>query len=409
VQINSKLTNLTLQLNSVFFTDANTGYAIGKYESQEDGRTKGILLKTFDGGANWDTLWIDKTTENNSSLTSVFFTDANTGFFVGYSEFFNGGIILKTNDGGFTLDTLSFEFVNFELVYFINANIGFAASTGDILKTIDGGNTWTIIDNESRSSLVSFADENTWYAVYGGTFKKTCNGGATWTTLSCGTGNNLNSAYFIDANTGYAVGDKETIIKTTDGGSNWKALWSATFGGEICFNLSSVFFTDSNTGYVTGWYKYGWCERGCYGGEIILKTIDGGVTWENTLSNGPYSLLNSIFFTDANTGYAVGNNGTILKTTNGGGFPTAVKNVSLESSFTVYPNPATNKISIENHNNLQGETTICIFNMNGALLQQEKFQSQTLIEMDVSAMAKGIYLLKIQTKAGFETKKLVVQ
>lgn len=89
--------------------------------------------------------------------------------------------------------------------------------------------------------------------------------------------------------------------------------------------------------------------------------------------------------------------------------PTAIENVSLVSTFTVYPNPATNKISVKNHNNLQGETTICIYNMNGALLKQEKFQSQNLIEMDVSAMEKGIYLVRIQTKAGVETKKLVVQ
>jgi hypothetical protein len=32
-----------------------------------------------------------------------------------------------------------------------------------------------------------------------------------------------------------------------------------------------------------------------------------------------------------------------------------------------------------------------------------------MIEMDVSTLAKGIYLLKIQTNKGIETKKLVVQ
>jgi len=47
--------------------------------------------------------------------------------------------------------------------------------------------------------------------------------------------------------------------------------------------------------------------------------------------------------------------------------------------------------------------------MNGALLQQEKFQSQNLIELEVSALAKGFYLVKIQTNKGIETKKLVVQ
>ncbi|MDP2194219.1 MAG: T9SS type A sorting domain-containing protein, partial [Alphaproteobacteria bacterium] len=119
--------------------------------------------------------------------------------------------------------------------------------------------------------------------------------------------------------------------------------------------------------------------------------------------------LNSVFFTDANTGYIVGENGTILKTTNGGGSVSAARTQTIESTITIYPNPATNKISIATNNNLQGETTICIFNMNGALLQQKIFQSQNLIELDVSTLPKGFYLVKIQSNKGIETKKLVVQ
>ena len=47
--------------------------------------------------------------------------------------------------------------------------------------------------------------------------------------------------------------------------------------------------------------------------------------------------------------------------------------------------------------------------MNGALLQQDKFQSQNLIELDVSNLAKGIYMIEIQTNKEIETKKLVIQ
>ena len=86
-----------------------------------------------------------------------------------------------------------------------------------------------------------------------------------------------------------------------------------------------------------------------------------------------------------------------------------MESISSDNTCAIYPNPATNKISIATNNNLQGEITICIFNMNGALLQQDKFQNQNLIELDVSTLAKGFYLVKIQTKKGIETKKLVVQ
>ncbi len=94
---------------------------------------------------------------------------------------------------------------------------------------------------------------------------------------------------------------------------------------------------------------------------------------------------------------------------NAGCLDVGLESISSDNIYNFYPNPATNKISIETKSKLQGIITIRIFNMNGALLQQEKFQSQNRIEMDVSSMAKGIYLVKIQTEKEIESKKLVVQ
>jgi photosystem II stability/assembly factor-like uncharacterized protein len=41
-------------------------------------------------------------------------------------------------------------------------------------------------------------------------------------------GNMLNSVYFVDQATGYAVGNAGTIIKTTDGGISWIRQTSGT-------------------------------------------------------------------------------------------------------------------------------------------------------------------------------------
>ena len=57
-------------LYSIYFTDANTGYVVG---------SEGIILKTTNGGTNWDTL----SSGTSWDLTSVYFTDANTGYVVG--------------------------------------------------------------------------------------------------------------------------------------------------------------------------------------------------------------------------------------------------------------------------------------------------------------------------------------
>ena len=66
---------------------------------------------------------------------------------------------------------------------------------------------------------VCFIDENTGFIVGEfGTILKTTNGGTTWTSISSGTGNTLYSVKFPDATTGYIAGDNGTIMKTADGG-----------------------------------------------------------------------------------------------------------------------------------------------------------------------------------------------
>ncbi|MFZ4564454.1 MAG: WD40/YVTN/BNR-like repeat-containing protein, partial [Bacteroidales bacterium] len=69
-----------------------------------------------------------------------------------------------------------------------------------------------------------------------------------WTWLNpLPQGNTLQSVFFSNAGTGYAVGECGTILKTIDGGTSW----SARTGGTNA-ELNSVFFTDVNTGYVVG-------------------------------------------------------------------------------------------------------------------------------------------------------------
>jgi len=69
--------------------------------------------------------------------------------------------------------------------------------------------------------------------------------------------------------------------------------------------LYCVSFVSSSTGWACG-------QNG-----TILKTTNGGVNWFPQLS-GLTGFLYTIFFIDANTGWAAGQNGALRKTTNGG-------------------------------------------------------------------------------------------
>ncbi len=170
--------------------------------------------------------------------------------------------------------------------------------------------TWTwqnpLPDGSSLSS-VQFVDANTGWAVGdGGTIVKTTDGGASWNSQNSGATTRLSCVQFVDANTGWAVGDGGTIVKTTDGG----ATWSAQNSGTTNQWLSSVCFVDSNRGWAVG-FDYG------SGLGSILKTTDGGVTWVPQVS-GTTDWLYCVRFVSATTGWAVGDGGTILKTVNGG-------------------------------------------------------------------------------------------
>src|SRR5262249_27485029 len=83
----------------------------------------------------------------------------------------------------------------------------------------------TMSTQRMRSRLgASFADVNTGTAVgfqistQMATILRTVDGGATWTPQFSGTSAFLNSVSFVDANTGWLVGDKGTILHTTTGG-----------------------------------------------------------------------------------------------------------------------------------------------------------------------------------------------
>jgi hypothetical protein len=89
----------------------------------------------------------------------------------------------------------------------------------------------------------------------------------------------------------------------------------------------------------------------------------------------------------------------------------AVKNQSLNSNdLKVYPNPATQTITIE-LSNLQPSTlatTITIENMLGQLLYQSK-HNQNISSINISNFQQGVYLLKVFTEKGLMVKSFVVE
>jgi photosystem II stability/assembly factor-like uncharacterized protein len=86
-------------LNDVHFINENIGYAVGN---------NGTIIKTIDGGENWCTQQSEITTQ----LNSIFFIDNSNGWVVGGNKWFqetDSSVILNTTDGGLTWISQSFN------------------------------------------------------------------------------------------------------------------------------------------------------------------------------------------------------------------------------------------------------------------------------------------------------------
>jgi photosystem II stability/assembly factor-like uncharacterized protein len=325
-------------LTDGYFINAQTGWVVGW--AGLSSRSGAEIYKTIDGGENW----LQQQSNTYTDLLSVRFTDEMNGCALGHS-----GIMVVTADGGqtwteteiyeygdyFSLDCqgpfmvtvstfpyifmsedagvtwvpLKSEATHHDLysVEFINNEVGFVSGDyGAILKTTDGGKTWT---NHGLDLLYTLKDiemidpTNGWIAGYvTGEAKMvhTTDGGESWWPFTPVDTYPLISTCFRGANLGWASGSLGVILKTTDGGTTWQQKTSNTDEFLMCIE----FLTDE-TGYV------------CGTGGLIMKSTDGGDTW--TPLDSPVNFtLNKIFFIDEDLGWIAGAGGTLLKTTDGG-------------------------------------------------------------------------------------------
>ncbi len=133
------------------------------------------------------------------------------------------------------------------------------------------------------------------------------NYGLSWTENAHDGPNPWNrSIAFSDSLHGFGVGYDGRIIYSDDGGYNWGyAVY------PIDRNLNKIVNVDPTTWFVAGGNEANDSI------QTILRSSDNGVSWD-VIHDAPGSWLKSIHFTDALKGYAVGDNGVILGTSNGG-------------------------------------------------------------------------------------------
>ena len=146
----------------------------------------------------------------------------------------------------------------------------------------------------------------------------------------------------------YAVGGTSTldtlsgqIVKTADGGVTWDLLT----GIDSTF-FYALHFSNTDVGYVVGY------------NSTIIKTSDGGQTWTEQYTGLPRSILRDVHFYDEMIGAAVGSTGRIIVTEDGGQTWTERSlGVSFNVSFVYWINDTTAYIGTDPTAGLVYKTT----------------------------------------------------
>lgn len=224
----------------------------------------------------------------------------------------NGGTFARTTDGGATWHSTVIpgaDGLDFRDVEAVDANTAYLLSIGPgeqsrIYKTTSGGSDWTLqfTNHNTKAFFDAFAFWNARSAVamsdpVDGRFIliKTTDGGANWKELP---GENLPPALegegaFAASGTCLAVGGSKNVwfatggaavarvFRSTDGGNSWKVATTPITAGNASSGIFSIAFKDAKHGVIVG----GDYKKEAEGGNNVATTTDGGATW--TLAAGP--------------------------------------------------------------------------------------------------------------------------
>lgn len=434
-------TNTINSFNSIEFINSASGIIVGN---------QGNWLKTVDGGENWvldsietknnlyniiskltvgiwivgeagsiysgvysiNTVWLPKSTGFRSKLYSISGIDSAMLISVGEKGFvirsINEGLNWIQEESGVGYDLYSIEMSDYN-------NAVAVGDSGTIIKSTDGGISWQFIASGVNIPLysVKYQTPQLLSAVGNeGTFIKSTNGGLSWDVVSSNPGINFRSHAYVNNDRLFAVGEAiltigndsilvGRIFSTTDGGVNWVSQYSepAPRFNDITFFTENNGIAVGNRGLIFATTDQGqtWLPRrphnsrtnylavkfvndsvGFINGDdgSIIRTTNGGANW-NWIASGTNNSLYDIYFCTTLKGWTVGKNGSILLTNTGGGDPIIIEPppaptpvAKIIKLLPNYPNPFNDETTLAFTLNEPANVVITIYDAIGHKVRQ---------------------------------------
>lgn len=408
-------TAASARIYTVKTVDANVAWA---------GGTAGRVQRTTDGGNTWTLLPADTALGTTNIIYAIEALDATTAWVTTSPS--GSSSIFRTTNGG-TSWTRQFTQTNaaafIDAIKMFDANNGFAL--GDpvpaggritILRTSNGGGTWvrdtvnaptalnsseTPLNNSMCVVGTSNATAYIWLGTTAGRVVRTLNGGTTWTASTPFASTVAVVSVWFNANISFGVaGSNSTAagaVRTTDGGTTWTPLTPAMPG------------TGSITGISGAVYDFFACR-----GAFVYRSTDRGLTWAQTyysgLSTGVGTMSHLSF---AAQGVAT-TNGWAVTTTGGitsfSGILTDVDEPGSQvpTEFAVmqnYPNPFNPSTTIRYALPKDARITLAVYNVLGQKVAELRNEVQNVGYHEAvwngtnaagTQVSSGIYIYRLE-------------
>lgn len=385
------------RVDDIFMVSAQVGYAVSG---------DGQIVKTTDGGKNWLLLAQSSTIY----YRSVEFVTPLKGFVGGFPYLTgNTKTFLTTNDGGKSwkditplLDPKARRGICGLAAPDSNTIYGcgnWFDSTGYIVKSVDGGKSWSFIDmGHYAKSIIDmcFISKDTGFAtgrsvdsVHTAIILYTTNGGQTWSTKFRNTTMSeyvwkiqrlTRTQYFASIEDFTSV--SPSVLTSVDGGMSW----SACKVRDSAYNIEGIGFIDP----MNGWAGGDWVHS--------FATTDGGKTW---VVDSVCPLMNRVFRVNDTLLFATGLDiWRYSRIGHNTGLAPIVRTPAF-ASMQVAPNPAETDIHIRISLARHTHAVLMLVDEQGREVRQiendDKEAGDWFYSTSCSGLAPGIYYLVLKT------------
>jgi photosystem II stability/assembly factor-like uncharacterized protein len=181
------------QLYDVQFLNPRLGYLVGQQG----------LYRSIDTGNNWT-----KVVSNFNPSNGFFFLDSLTGWALTFNQ--SG----STVNAGSSFTVNSSPTGNFYAVQFVDLQHGWAAGSDGVIRTTNGGTSWTKLFNGAYGSDIHFFNKDEGFISNINRVYKTTNGGQTVTQVAFVADElGIVEMHFTDPNHGWAAGWNNIILR----------------------------------------------------------------------------------------------------------------------------------------------------------------------------------------------------